>query len=644
MTVSLVEPPLLSVCMIVKNEAKNLKRALDSVTPLDADVVLVDTGSTDDTVAIARACGARVFHFAWVDDFSKARNFAFAHARGRWMLVLDADEEATPELRERIARALETSTADGIRVPVENLDAAGRRTQRMSSTRLVRNGRGHAYQNRVHEDVEAPILAAGGTLGWEELPIVHRGYTAEASRANGRSDRNLRLLRAAVDAEPTDPRHWHYLGLELAIAGETAQATRWFERVLTERPNHVLAGWSASQLAAIHTSKRAFGAAWDAAIRGSRARLGKISARLTLGELAVREGDSATAMESVAVLTGAPPAAEGDVADRTLRTHLLRARAVALRDPREALSMLGHVVMKEAQEDALAGDTLVRIAERLAPDPSTAILRALEAAKSPAVLAGGIGCFLRARAFAAAASLGEKYGLRNEAYAWSLAHVGRQREAAEVLASFGESSATHLLLLGLALRDRAVAAQGLAWSPPAWASIADRLFKGEPLDRDAEATVNGWLAIAAEHRADDLAKTLAMALPLSLAAREARLAITVLEAGEPMRALPYALRQSDEPDARQVLGLVAYERNDPAAAPLLALRVRDGDAPVHVVLAACASLAAAGQHDEARAILHQGRAGRPHSLALEGLDRQTDDAPRGAPIASGKTWTTSPAR
>src|SRR5437867_2509435 len=95
--------PLLSICMIVKNEEENLARALGSAAGLDAELVVVDTGSTDGTVEVARRAGARVLEFPWVDDFSAARNFGFESARGRWLLVLDADEELTDDLRERVS-------------------------------------------------------------------------------------------------------------------------------------------------------------------------------------------------------------------------------------------------------------------------------------------------------------------------------------------------------------------------------------------------------------------------------------------------------------------------------------------------------------------------------------------------------------
>ena len=87
----------ISQCMIVKNEEKNIRRALSWAKEIVQEQVVVDTGSTDRTVEIAESMGAKIFHFEWCDDFSAAKNYAIEQATGDWIAFLDADEYFTPE-------------------------------------------------------------------------------------------------------------------------------------------------------------------------------------------------------------------------------------------------------------------------------------------------------------------------------------------------------------------------------------------------------------------------------------------------------------------------------------------------------------------------------------------------------------------
>ena len=103
----------LSVCLIARNEEKFLGACLESVRGLADEIVVVDTGSTDRTVEIAKQHGAKVDHFTWCDDFSAARNLALAHATGDWVLVLDADE-TVPSSSHAAMRALMASSVTAL--------------------------------------------------------------------------------------------------------------------------------------------------------------------------------------------------------------------------------------------------------------------------------------------------------------------------------------------------------------------------------------------------------------------------------------------------------------------------------------------------------------------------------------------------
>jgi tetratricopeptide (TPR) repeat protein len=613
--------PLLSVCMIVKDEEPVLGRALASASALgpDVEIVVVDTGSTDRTADIAAQAGARVVSFPWIADFSAARNFGFAQARGAWLLVLDADEEVTAELASRVREVLARTRADGIRVPVRNVDDAGRVLTCASSTRIVRSGRGHAYENRVHEDIEAPILRAGGTLEDADLPFVHHGYTAGESARKGRHARNLALVRAAHEAAPHEPRHAHYLGLQLAIGGEHEDAAPFFERMLAEHPRHPLAGWSASQLGAIRLASRANGSAWRAFELGSKAALGRVTCLLQLGAIALREGDGLSALGYADALDAldARPSVEGDVARRREGALVLRAEALAVGgEPEQGLALLRRGV-GEHPADGPIGDAYVRIAERIHGARRGVVVAVTEASASPSVLAGAISAFVRVRAWREAVALGEQHGVANEARAHALFRVGRHEDAARMIASFGESAAVHALLFALETDDETAVMRALDAMPPACGRAAARVRAGLAVEPRDGWIVTGWLEVAVLCRADALASRLAACLPEAPSAREALHALLVHDAGEPMRALGMALPYASSPDAMEVVGLVAMGRGDArAGATLLSARARIGESAVRVYATAATALVELGRIDEARDVVERGCVARPASRTL----------------------------
>ena len=96
----------LSQCMIVKNEEKNIRRALSWGKEIMWEQIVVDTGSTDQTVSIAMEMGAKVFHFQWIDDFASAKNYAIEKAQGDWIVFLDADEYLSPQDTQKLPSLL----------------------------------------------------------------------------------------------------------------------------------------------------------------------------------------------------------------------------------------------------------------------------------------------------------------------------------------------------------------------------------------------------------------------------------------------------------------------------------------------------------------------------------------------------------
>ncbi len=218
---------LISVCLIVKDEEAMLESCLESVGKLADEIVVYDTGSTDRTVEIARAAGARVFEGFWDNSFARARNVALGQARGEWVLSLDADETFLGDAQtiRGILRA-QPVDIDAFLVPIENLHGAGNARSVHTAVRLFRRSRA-TWRHRLHEQVVA-VDDLGRGLRINYLSggrIIHTGYVAAVFDAREKAGRNLDLARAALADD--DMSHAYALmnyGRALESAGRSDEA------------------------------------------------------------------------------------------------------------------------------------------------------------------------------------------------------------------------------------------------------------------------------------------------------------------------------------------------------------------------------------------------------------------------------------
>ena len=188
--------PSLSVCMIVKNEAHNLPRSLGELAPFVDQAVVVDTGSTDDTAAMARKFGAEVHRFEWSDDFSAARNASLEYARGDWILWFDADNHTPPDQAGRLRDWL-PEEPESILWMTEVLEPGG---QRLLQKRIFPNRKGVRFVGRIHEQMAHPD-------GWQnvvtDVEVFHWGY-ADKAEAQKKAARNLALIETELATAPDD--------------------------------------------------------------------------------------------------------------------------------------------------------------------------------------------------------------------------------------------------------------------------------------------------------------------------------------------------------------------------------------------------------------------------------------------------------
>lgn len=191
----------ISLCMIVKNEAANLPRCLASAQPWVNEMIVVDTGSEDQTVAIATDWGATVIPFQWCDDFAKARNVAIAAAQQDWILVLDADEVLVVSDPPALQHALHTPSAPLlylIQILDQHLDQAP-----LYLGRLFRNIPGICYHGAYHEQLhhQGTPIPPQHQQPLDALAFLHYGFAPELAQAKN-LNRNIPLLEQLRSQAP----------------------------------------------------------------------------------------------------------------------------------------------------------------------------------------------------------------------------------------------------------------------------------------------------------------------------------------------------------------------------------------------------------------------------------------------------------
>jgi tetratricopeptide (TPR) repeat protein len=222
----------LSACMIAKDEEDNLPRALESLRGLADEIVLVDTGSTDRTREIALSFGANVIEHPWREDFAAAKNVALENARGRWILVLDADECVEPDSKEKVRAAL-SGKADAyyVRIESEMRSGAGRTFVNLHQ-RLFRNNLGIRYEGAIHEQVQTSLDRIGARVENSDIVLRHWGYALTREDTEAKLKRNLDMLLKVVDADPDDAVSFFHLAETHSLAGDHSAAIDCYEKAL----------------------------------------------------------------------------------------------------------------------------------------------------------------------------------------------------------------------------------------------------------------------------------------------------------------------------------------------------------------------------------------------------------------------------
>ncbi|WP_158629896.1 glycosyltransferase family 2 protein [Cohnella sp. AR92] len=223
----------ITLCMIVKNEELQLPRCLDSVQGIVREIVVVDTGSTDETAAIARRYGAKVIEAPWKGDFAAARNEGVREARGDWILFLDADEALDAEKGPRLLELVQHDEYEGFFLQIHNYVGDGSQGATINPVlRLFRRRPEHLFEGRIHEQIAAAILRRqpGAAFHLTDVPIHHYGYRQEWVVAKDKIRRNAELLEEALRDEPNNAFYWYNIGVEYLRMNRAGDALDSFRR------------------------------------------------------------------------------------------------------------------------------------------------------------------------------------------------------------------------------------------------------------------------------------------------------------------------------------------------------------------------------------------------------------------------------
>lgn len=200
-------------CYIVKNEGKKLLRSWESVKNAVDELVVVDTGSVDDTVPLVTRIGARVYHYEWQDDFSAARNFALDRLYGDWVIFLDADEYFSPETCANLRRVIAVQSAATRLVLVQrrDIDEHGKIMLSLYVPRIFRIDKHLRYVGAIHEELrcDGELISEVAAADPGELTLMHTGYAGDMGAVKAR--RNLAILLRELEKSDDPQRLYGYI-------------------------------------------------------------------------------------------------------------------------------------------------------------------------------------------------------------------------------------------------------------------------------------------------------------------------------------------------------------------------------------------------------------------------------------------------
>lgn len=216
--------------MIVKNEEDYLTQCLESIKDIVDEIIIVDTGSTDKTVEIAKSYGAKVYYFEWNSNFSEARNESLKYATKEWILILDADDELHTEYLENFKLLLNMQLDENAIYFFETLSHYGDYIDNNCVTinlnpRMFKNNCGIHYEGEIHNQL---VSSGKYDVICNTIKIHHYGYLNKSITSKNKRNRNITILNEKIKKEPNNTFNYFNLGNEYTALGDAKQALEYY--------------------------------------------------------------------------------------------------------------------------------------------------------------------------------------------------------------------------------------------------------------------------------------------------------------------------------------------------------------------------------------------------------------------------------
>jgi glycosyltransferase involved in cell wall biosynthesis len=234
-----------SACIIAKNSEKQLEQCIKSLNGLVDEIILIDTGSNDNTASLAKILGARVYHHTWENNFSRARNEAFKYVQQPWILIIDTDEELVVNDLPKLKEIFKTTSFDSFFIYREDILNEQEKADALTC-RLLKTEKNYRYQGIIHETTNIDYQTTA-TIERDIIFIRHYGYNSDFTDPAEKSKRNIAILKQVHDYKVLDS--WEKIYNAIGLIQEFANTEYLLEKIeLLNLVNQAISKFSVEEI------------------------------------------------------------------------------------------------------------------------------------------------------------------------------------------------------------------------------------------------------------------------------------------------------------------------------------------------------------------------------------------------------------